>query len=243
MTLEELITRLPGEFKTRLEADSYFTDIPVLLGDAGDVAADVAKRLAELTAKGNRRGVSVIVLPILADDAAPNLNRLQLDLQPAFQVVENTQLNWDARGTRKAARAVAVRVLEVIRNGQMTGFLADIKGANNAIEPIPMPESLPTTRAFQVNLTARSQVAGDRTLALPTFSQSEGAEPEFTIAAEAEAVICYTTDDSYPSPNNPAAVTYTGPVPVPEAGVTVRACAYKTGCIASPVSRATITRS
>ncbi len=67
--------------------------------------------------------------------------------------------------------------------------------------------------------------------------------PQFSMTCPTPgAVVYYTTDDSYPAEGNVRAIRYvTGePIDIPAGGVTVRACAYVPGTVASWVNRATI---
>jgi hypothetical protein len=187
--------------------------------------------------------VAVIVLQILADDDHPNLGLGPMTLKPSFQVVENLELNRDANGTHKSARRVARRIRDVIKVAGMVGLVIDIKTDKPCIEPINLTKELgDLVKAYQINFRCIEQ-------SLEQLSQVQ--QPQFQATSDTQfqitcptpgATVFYTTDDSYPRNGNPNAKQYAmgEPIDIPDGGVTVRACAYVAGKIASWVNRATI---
>ena len=98
----DVIDLLPGELAARLQCDPFFADIPVIVVESGNVATELARKQAVITEKSGKRGVAVIVLQCLADDTDANVNFGPMILRPAFQVVEQVELNNDPNGTGKS---------------------------------------------------------------------------------------------------------------------------------------------
>jgi len=235
----DVIDRLPFELQARLEADEYFGDIPVVVAEEGNVAQELARKQAVITEKSGKRGVAVVVLQVLADDPYPNVAFGSLALRPAFQVVENVELNRDANGTGKSARQVARRIRDVIKPLRLAGLTTEFAPDRPCIEPVEIAGELGgVVKAYQVNfITYEADSEAVEMVSEPQFGQEGGA---FTLScATAGAEIWYSTDDSYPAPGRPGSAKYEGPVSV-SGELTVRAAAFKAGLIGSSVARATI---
>ena len=240
----DVIDRLPFELQARLEADEFFDDIPVVVAEEGDVAMMIAKKQAVVTEKSGRVGVAVIVLQILADDDYPEVGLGPMTLRPAFQVVENVELNKGANGTQKSARRVARRIRDVIKTLSLGGIVTEFKPDKPAIEPVELAAELgKTVRAYQVNfVTYESDDEPAGQVDPPQFAAVDGPTPQVEITcATAGAAIWYSLDGSYPAPGRPGASLYTAPLDIPEAGLTVRAACYQAGLIASQVLRRAVT--
>src|SRR5712672_1965290 len=94
LTVQDIIDRLPFELMNRIESDDYFSDVPVVVAEEGNVRLMVdAKQAAISTKLGTKRGVAVIVLQMVADDEHTNLQFGPMTLRPAIQVIENVELN------------------------------------------------------------------------------------------------------------------------------------------------------
>lgn len=245
ITALDIIDRLPYDLQARLQADDFFVDIPIVVADEGNVRAEIEKRQAAITTKNTKRGVAVIVLQVLADDEQTNIQFGPMTLRPAFQVIENLELNRDENGTGKTARKVARRIRDVVKGSGMTGLVMDMKPDKPCIEPINVAKELGASiKAYQVNfrcLETPQQVPTQ--VQMPQFVP-QPPNPQFTITCPtAGALVYYTTDDSYPWPENPRATAYVpgDNINIPGGAITIRACAYVQGMIASWVNRATIT--
>ncbi len=241
MQAHEVIQRLPTELASRLESDEYFVDIPVVVAGRGNLAQQLERKTAAVTAKTGKRGVAVVVLPLVGEDNHPNLPFGPLMLRPSFQVVENVELNQDNEGTGKPALEVARRIRDVIKGFGMGGICGVLMPDNPVIEPVDLEEELgPASAAYQVNFKCLEGDAEDVTaVQTPVLTVADG---ELTMTCgTAGATIIYTTDESYPRPGY--GTVYEAPIPIPEDGLTVRACAYLSGSVASWVVRAEITAS
>lgn len=238
ITTLDIIDRLPCELQARLEADDYFVDVPVIVEEHGNLEAEMNRQMAVITAKGGKRGVAVIVLQVIGDDDFPNLQFGPMTLRPAFQVLENVELNGSASGTGKSARKVARRIRDVIKCAGMVGLVKNMQADKPCIEPVPMPKEMSgRAQSYQVNFRCL-EVSTEEMHQVATPQITGAAGSTFTITcATSGASIYYTTDDSYPRAGGATSVLYTAPVAVPVEGVTVRACAYKSGWVASWVNR------
>jgi hypothetical protein len=250
ITTLDIIDLLPGELKARLDADEFFEDIPVVVAEQGNVAAMIAERQAVLSRKTDKRGVAVIVLQIVADDEIrPQFGPLVL--RPAFQVVENLELNRDASGTGKSARRVCRRMRDIFKGGHIPGLVIDLQADKPFIEPVNLGKEMGgLINAYQQNWRClEKQTDSLQQAQMPQFVSLAPAA-QFAITCPTEnATIFYTTDESYPAAGNPTATEYAIgepiDIPIPAGGgpatVTVRACAYVPGMIASWVNRKTLT--
>ena len=238
----DVIMKIPYELAARLEADDFFSDIIVVVADEGNVEATVKAKQAVLSKKSGKGGVAVIVLQVLADDGQNNLQFGPMTLKPAFQVIEQREINKGANGTGKAARRVARRIRDVIKSAGFVGIITTIKCATPCIIPIGNHDYGANVIMYQVDFECLenstdplAQVQMPQVSAVPNSSNFQ------IICATVGSFIYYTIDDSYPSPNNPDAIAYGTPQPVPQEGLTLRACAYAPGMIASGVQRVNIT--
>lgn len=240
----DVIDLLPFELQARLENDDYFADIPVVVAEEGNIKAELARKQAVMTTKSGKRGVAVIVLQVVADDDIPNLAFGPMTLMPAFQVVENLELNRDANGTGKSARKVSRRIRDVVKGFGAAGLVTDMKAGKPCIEPVPLVKELgELVKAYQVNFRCLEvPQQGLAQAQMPVCAAVAGPTPQFEITSPTDAArIYWTSDDSYPGPQNPGAKVYESPIAIPDGGITVRACAYAQGLVASRVQRQTIT--
>jgi Fn3 associated len=242
----DVIDLLPGELAARLQCDPFFADIPVIVVESGNVATELARKQAVITEKSGKRGVAVIVLQCLADDKDANVNFGPMILRPAFQVVEQVELNNDPNGTGKSARMVARKIIDVIKPLRLVGLTTDFVCDKPAIEPGTSKDDLGRNLiSYIVNFATYECDAEPVSLcSMPVFSLSPGDVSPLILTAGPLETIWYTTDDSFPAPTDrvpgSTAQVYSTPLEIPAAGFTIRTAAYRAGCIASPVNRAEI---
>jgi hypothetical protein len=250
MTAIDIIDQLPFEFAARLETNPFFADIPVVVAEKGNVALEYQRKQAAITEKSGKRGICVVVLQLTADDLSNNLQFGPMILRPAFQVAENVELNHDDAGTGKSARKVSRKIRDVMKNCNLMGLVQDMKAGKPCIEPVDLKDMGDAVVGYQVNFECLEVSTDQQTqVQMPAFA-TQGNSPEtaefLLTSATAGAAIWFTTDDSFPYnggvdtfPGSTAQL-YTGPVSIPAGGVTIRACAYLDGAIASGINRATI---
>jgi hypothetical protein len=251
MKATDILDLLPVEFANRLTCDPFFADIPVVVAEKGNLARELEKLQAVITGKTGKRGVAVIVLQMVADDLSNNLTFGPMKLKPAFQVVENVELNNDESGTGKSARKVGRRIRDVMKNANLIGLVRDMRTGQPCIEPVDLTEIAANLVGYQVNFECLEVSLEQLTqVELPVLAGTTvNNEPAFALTCPtAGAEIWFTTDDTFPF-NGTAdqypgstAQRYTGAVPFTDS-VLVRACAFLAGetNIASGIIRSTVT--
>lgn len=239
---EQIIDLLPEELQHRLEADDYFCDIPVIAADEGNVEATVKAKQALQSAKGGKIGAAVIVLQMVADDNQPNLLLGPMSLRPAFQVIEQRELNRGANGTKKPARQIARRIRDVIKTFVMADLITTMRPGQPCIFGVNNHPYGENVLLYQVEFECLENVGTpEKQVQLPVIANVPETLNFSITSTTVGATIFYTTDDSYPWSGNPKALIYADPQPVPVEGLTVRACAYAPGMLASVLTRAYLT--
>jgi hypothetical protein len=196
-----MLRQLRQQVVDRLQADSYFEDMPVLVEDKGDLDNEIARALGALTETGGKVGCCVVVMSPRADVKNPNVSKPVLDpIVITIHVEEAVLINQSTQGTQKHCSDVAERVAALLHwwtpDGRQSPLLAGA-GALQAVEPVigdvAYAAILRATGGLSVTL---SQVA------TPTSSPDGGATPAtVTLAcATAGAAIFYTLDGKHPSP-------------------------------------------
>lgn len=242
MDVLENIKRVPGELGKRLEADSYFSDIAIVVADDNEVLAELKRKQGVISSKLGKRGMCVVVLPLEADDNQTNVLFGPMTLSPRFQVIENVALNRDRNGTGKTSLQVARRVKDVIKSTVLEGLTGAMVPDNPCIEAIDLSGEIgPNGKAHQVSFRClEACVQSAQQVAMPIVAAVEENKVGITCAT-ADATIYYTLNDGYPSAEENAEV-YAAPIDVPEDGLVLRACAYKAGMIGSVVVRKAVQR-
>lgn len=233
MNFNQILDRLPFELASRLQSDPFFSNIPVVVAVKGNVAQEFQRQQAVITEKSGQRGVAVIVLQIVADDIYPGIPGAPMKLKPAFQVIENVEMNNDANGTGKSARMVARQIIKNIKISGLRGIVQGLKCAMPAIEPVDIKDLGDACVSEQVNFECQ-EFSNEQFLycSPPTIAEAAG----YTVALScvtAGAQVWYTTDGSFPFPGpankftGSTAQLYTAPLAVGlNVPLTIRACAY-----------------
>jgi hypothetical protein len=235
MTNLDIIDRLPQELANCLLTDSFFCDIPVIVVEKGNVADEMARAQAVITETSGKRGVAVLVLQVVADDLSSNLQFGPMTLKPAFQVIENVELNNDDNGTLKSARKVARRIRDAIKTQNFIGLVQNMTTSKPCIEPVELKDLGDAIVAYQVNFECL-EVGSDQMVAVQMPVIAVGtAPPQFILSCpNAGAQIWFTLDDTFPFngdvnkyPGSTAQLFVAGtPVNIPTGGCTLRARAY-----------------
>lgn len=237
---QDVIEKVPYEWQARILSDTYFSDIPIVIADEGNVAATVAEQQAVVTSKTNKVGVAVIILQPIEDDEENNLQFGPMTIRGTAQVIENRELNLGPNGTKKSARKVARRIRDVMKSFAAPGLHTTIVIDKPGIEPIQPDKSMPqSTVMYHVNWSCMELLQSSPTQVQAPQIVSLGGTFQITCAT-AGAKIIYVTDDSYPWSGNRKAATYSNPGAIPQTGVTIRACAYLDPLIPSIVQRTTL---
>ena len=232
MANDALLT-LQQDIRYRLLGDSYFDDIPVITETMADADVQVEKALAlGSVTKGNVCGACVLVMPSTANAERWNTTRAVLNTSMIVRVLENVGINQKTEiGTGKAASSISERVLKVLYGYQYSPtsmLLPDspcIAAVDDALAPV----------AYEVRLRCDLVIgSGDSKVSMPSDNHEHDGDLYYvTLAcATTDAIIYYTTDETYPGPDNETAQTYTERV-LATTGDVIRACAYRDGYIPS----------
>lgn len=224
------IDDIRAELVARLEADEYFTDLPVLDYHQKDLLSELQKRMGGLTSKGGKRGAFVFLEGFSAprQGTEPPLTFKHVALTAV--AIEIPSFNAGSAGTGKSAWDIAVRVAQVLDGYQAAGVSASIQVDPRGIQKGEPP---PNCVAYDVELLIPAVVELPSKCALPILTaDGPHATPVAITCATAGASIYYTTDSTYPWSGNTKATLYSSPITL-SAAATIRAVAFKTGYIAS----------
>lgn len=238
----DVIDRLPLELQGWIESHQYFCDIPVVVFDKGNVEKELATKTSVITSKGGKKGVAVVIMPVIADDEEAELVFGPMTLRIGVQVVEQVELNNGPYGTGKSARKVARKLRDVIKPCRFVGLTTDFVTEKNCITPVDMGKQLADlVRGYM--FTCYTWEADDEELnqvAMPQFSKVEDSGPRLKMeCATPGAQIWYSLDDSLPGPNRPGSLLYAAPIAITDDAV-LRAAAFLEPSIGSFVHRVPI---
>lgn len=256
----DIIDRLPTELGNCLVTNCFFDDIPVVVAEKGNVAAEYARAQSVITEASGKRGIAVIVLQVVADDVSNSLQFGPMRLKPAFQVIESVELNNDDSGTTKSARKVARKIRDIIKTLNLIGLVQDMRTGIPCIEPVDLSKQFGDgVVAYQVNFECL-EIGLQQITAIQLPQISIGTNPpQFVLScATPGAEIWYTLDDTFPfngdatdypngngegKPSTAQLYAIGTPVNIPPGGCTIRVRAYLDGdnYIASGINRAFLT--
>ena len=243
----DTIDRLPYELAAALECDPFFSDIPVVVMEKGNIAQEIQRKQAVVTEKSGKRGVAVIVLQVVAEDNFPDVAFGPMTLRPAFQVIEQVEMNRQANGTGKSARKIARRIRDVIKPLRLVGLTTDFIAEKNCIIPITTNDDIGANLVlYQVNFSVDENDSEEISMvSMPQFVDAGGATPQVALTCATEgAQVWFTTDDTFPAPTasvpDSTAQLYSGPIDIPVQGFWIRAAGFMPGMIGSQVNRAQV---
>ena len=244
ITAEQLFDRVAAELGSWVQCDPFLADIPVVVAEKGNVLAEVNRMQAAITVKGGKRGIAIIVLPLLADDAYDEVGFGPMKLFASLQVIENVELNNDANGTGKSCRMIARYLVKIIKPLSLGGLTTDFVCQKPAIDAgiiklangSELQSRLVNFYTYEADTEPMQQVA--------SIAFAQAGNQVALSCATAGAQIWFTTDQTFPAP--PSAVAgstaqlYAGPIAVPAGGMTIRAMGIMGGMISSQVEWAVI---
>jgi hypothetical protein len=220
----------------RLESDEVFAQtVKVFSQRKGITENDVMTALGAVNSINGKAGLVVIVLmPQLIPDA-PDAPGPRYYVRYPIQVIDWPTYRRVQGGNQISAETIAQRVRQVVHGtqfgrGQSLYF--------DGLETAPMAEQ---TQVSYIIFFRR--LGNDPQLARPAnvvFSPKSGTAP-LTVTLTCATVgvdIWYTTDGSYPGPENENSTLYMGPVAI-ASGLTMRASAVITGSQQGDVTQAT----
>lgn len=240
-TQTELID-LQNEIADRLRADAYFADINVVTDQEPDLTALINRSLGLLTPETGKLGACVVVELPYANDANANSPLGPLDELITCLVIEHLALNRDTtnNGSGKHARQIARRIHKVCKLFQPQGVATPLVPQKPFLVDVSGQFANPVIQAIEARFGCRESVySTEQKLSPPTITQ--GASTITITSSDAGVSIYYSVDGTHPwagSVNHPSTATlYSVPVANPIAGTRVRACAFKTGTVASDVTQ------
>ena len=186
----------------RLSSEQYFSNIPVLSENLGDIEAAIQTAIAKL-------GVCVIVVTPTASAAFPDYLKAYFDkITIVCRCVENVTLNRSAAGTRKPASDVAEMVAAILHNYEPTGISENIFLDTPSISIAPNGG---VGKLLSYDVRLRTAGGFDYTISKVETPVISFAGDTFALACNTPgAAIFYTTDGSSPSPSNPVAQVWNG---------------------------------
>jgi hypothetical protein len=195
----------------------------------------MAETLAYLTPRNGKTGCGVIVEKPELVAPLPNVPGPQGDLVIVCLVLEDPFQNLGVNGTLMPADQVAQKIQDICHLWNVEG-LGMWRADTNAISAARDWEPL---RAFR----SRMRIANNRgqSQRVERVNSSVGGGTLTLTCATAGAAVYYSKNGAFPGPSNTAAgaVLYAAPFAV-SVGDVVRAAAFKTGMVGSPVTRFTV---
>lgn len=226
------------DITARLIVDPVCGQVAVFSQRKGVTENDIQTRLGALNQAGGKVGLVLIVLmpKLLAQQS--NAPSAYYSTRYSVQVIDWPVMRRVAvGGIQLSAETIAERVRQILHfasfgRGQSLGFAG--------MEPLPMAD--PNQISYAINFDKLGADTAVTKCAAVAMSPQQGASPQtITLTCgTAGAAIYYTTDGSYPSSKNTAAVLYSAPFNQAVAG-TVRAAAEKSGLQQSDPSQGIFT--
>lgn len=219
------------DVQARLQNEEFFEDVAVLLQRKGDIEQDIEVALGVLTEQGGKTGACVVVLmpEILAPES--DLPGPPIIVQQSLQVIERPALNQDATtGTLKSAERIALNALNLLHRYINYSLGWTMIADRKPIRPLASEDGLVQ---YLVVLQWRAGITRVTQVREPEPTLNAGTNELSLACATPSSAIYYTTDGSYPGPENDQATLYSTSF-TPGSGVTlVRAAAYRDGYIPS----------
>lgn len=193
----------------RLEADAFFSDVHVLYQNEGDLDTDRKNALAGRTSKSGRKGAAVIIHSVDVAEVSGQGPVPQMKLSALIECAETRKLNHSAAGTGKTAAEISARVVQLLNH--YTPHHLCLGSWHLPSAPVQELSLLDGMVGFAVELNNHAHFQAVPKVATP---EAAAGGTSLTLAcATAGAAIHYTTDGSYPSSANRAAL-YSSPITV-----------------------------
>jgi len=235
---EDFLERFQEDLQARLESDTWFDDIPVLLQRRGLTDADINEKIGVFNTKAGKHGlVAIVLMPALEVIDGENRPGPQVEARAAIQILENRLINQESQtGTGKSAESTALHVLRLLHHFQPGAVDGRFYVANGrALEP--MDPGLKNVVGYHVWIRSSSGLLSPERVARPAIAPAGGALPVSVsiTTGTAGAAIYYTTDGSFPWSGNSQASLYSAPFNL-AVSARVRAAAYLAGLVGSDVA-------
>lgn len=217
---DQLLDILQADIVSVLKNTPTIPHAYIFTGSEKDFRTRIEKELGTRTANTDgKRGLGIQVLPIAVTAGETNLPGPPLKLRCQILAIENMTLNRNAdRGTGMTTSQAALNILGALH---LHNFgIASLYAEANPITP---EKAEPGFEAHVITLFCRSDgYGGPGKVAIPWPTEADDIITLTT--ATAGAAIYYTTDGSYPTPDN--GTLYAAPITGAIVGTTYRAAAY-----------------
>jgi hypothetical protein len=234
----DLLLQLQQDLCDKINSEGAFAQIACATYRSMVTAQEIEKQAPHLIGKNGRKGCGIIVRMPTVRGILPNVTPPQGEIQAAFWVVENPEINFNAGGTQRTCEEVARMVRQWVNWFAVEGKVALYQAAE-VIAPIRGIEKVyPGCCGYEVKMEGRMAERAVRKCALPGITD-DGAGKVTLSSTDAGAVIYYTTDGSFPGSGNEAAAVYRGPVAA-GSGTVLRWAGYLEGCAGSDAGEATV---
>lgn len=233
------------DLKARCQAESYFSDVAVIVRDDNTVADAEAMALGFMTVTGGKIGACLIIEQPEYVDQMNGVQDGPMRMNWRVLCLENRVINADTAngGTGKRALALARHFRRLIRNYHAGGltqqFIFDrISRVKDAVYYDEARDESTSLVCWSCEFHgSEADFVNVAKVNRPVLSPNSGAVPQtVTITCTtADVTIYYTTDGTHPWSGNSAAQVYSGALTISTACV-LRACAFKTNHTASDVA-------
>ena len=236
MTSAEVLEQLQEDIAAVLAATPALADAKILVDNQGDIEARVESALGSL--EPGPTGLSGLILIVLlpeVEDAETNLPGPPLSAICEIQVIEDPLVNRMDGGTSIRSSSAAVLALNALHHYVSGGRL--LVAGKPPIKPF---RTRPGTVSHVVTMNCR--LAGLNGSDRPGACDAAWMEDDTLRirCATVSAAIWYTTDFSYPSPVNPEAILYAGPISGLADGTIIRAAGWVDGQAPGDVLQVTV---
>ncbi|MGP8200214.1 MAG: chitobiase/beta-hexosaminidase C-terminal domain-containing protein [Limisphaerales bacterium] len=239
------IEQIQPDIFSKLASEPYFATISLFQIRKERYQSEIDEALSSATfapgQSGKLPGATIEVLMPLIKTNLVNAPGPVVTLEQRLIVKENPTINLAAGGVGLTAEEIAVETLQTLHQFYLGGICQAL---------YPAPEAIVPNRGFDGQGIVAYDVALQATFNLTppgrTACPPPPAEnPPLTLAfsapaSDAQAVIYYTIDGSFPGPGNAAAATYAAPFTV-GSGTVVRWAAFAANKLGSSTGMATIT--
>lgn len=204
-----MLLNLQSDLEGLLLSDPALAEVPVLVERKGLTEEDVVQAIGVYNTRAGSEKVGLVIIVMMPAVRKPRENAvLQLAVTATLRIIELPVVNQGATGIGLAAEDCATHLLQLAHNWSPAQGRTLTPDAD-AIDPAQAPDA---HIAYDVNLTWTDGLAQPPKAPRPTITYDEGSEQVTLTCSDQDATIHYTTDGSFPHPENPAATIYNQPL-------------------------------